>query len=244
MTSQGLPSPGSPRVCLCQRFLVQTHLPFIPFPSSCYLLDLQTQPGVQGAFPVPLGLMGPDPGSPHSPGRWELVAWHHVGRPGHGGSRHQRRGKESHFSRAAISKPAAPTANPVWALFPTLVSLAPLADDPVPTLLLARLQDSPEVKSGDQGSPRIRWWVVMFLKWIQLPAWWDLPRPNYSYEPPWWLRRQRICLQCRRPRLDPGSGRSPGEGNGDPIQYSCLEKSMDREDCQATVPGVSLVGHD
>ena len=188
--------------------------------------------------------MGPDPGSPHSPGRWELVAWHQVGRPGHGGSRHQRRGKESHFSRAAISKPAAPTPNPVWALFPTLVSLAPLTDDPVPTLLLARLQGSPEVKSGDQGSPRIRWWVVMFLKWIQLPAWWDLPRPNYSYEPPWWLRRQRICLQCRRPRLDPGSGRSPGEGNGDPIQYSCLEKSMDREDCQATVPGVSLVGHD
>ena len=173
MTSQGLPSPGSPRVWLCQRFLVQTHLPFIPFPSSCYFLDLQTQPGVQGAFPVPLGLMGPDPGSPHSPGRWELVAWHHVGRPGHGGSRHQRRGKESHFSRAAISKPAAPTANPVWALFPTLVSLAPLADDPVPTLLLARLQGSPEVKSGDQGSPRIRWWVVTSLKWIQLPAWWD-----------------------------------------------------------------------
>ena len=26
----------------------------------------------------------------------------------------------------------------------------------------------------------------------------------------------------------PGSGRSPGEGNGNPLQYSCLEKSMDR----------------
>ena len=25
-----------------------------------------------------------------------------------------------------------------------------------------------------------------------------------------------------------GSGRSPGEGNGNPLQYSCLEKSMDR----------------
>ena len=58
-------------------------------------------------------------------------------------------------------------------LFPTLVSLAPLTDDPVPTLLLAQLQGSPEVKSGDQGSPRIRWWVVTSLKWIQLPAWWD-----------------------------------------------------------------------
>ena len=28
--------------------------------------------------------------------------------------------------------------------------------------------------------------------------------------------------------LIPGSGRSPGEGNGDPLQYSCLENSMDR----------------
>ena len=26
----------------------------------------------------------------------------------------------------------------------------------------------------------------------------------------------------------PGSGRSPGEGKGDPLQYSCLENSMDR----------------
>ena len=33
----------------------------------------------------------------------------------------------------------------------------------------------------------------------------------------------------------PGWGRSPGRGNGKPLQYSCLENSMDREDCQATV---------
>ena len=31
------------------------------------------------------------------------------------------------------------------------------------------------------------------------------------------------------PGLIPGSGRSPGEGNGNPLQYSCLEDSMDRE---------------
>ena len=35
----------------------------------------------------------------------------------------------------------------------------------------------------------------------------------------------------------PGSGRSPGEGNGNPLQYSCLEKSMDRGAWQATVHG-------
>ena len=33
----------------------------------------------------------------------------------------------------------------------------------------------------------------------------------------------------------PGSGRSPGEGNGNPLQYSCLKNPMDRGTCQATV---------
>ena len=37
----------------------------------------------------------------------------------------------------------------------------------------------------------------------------------------------------------PGSGRSPGEGNGNPLQYSCLEKPMDGEAWQATVHGVA-----
>ena len=36
-----------------------------------------------------------------------------------------------------------------------------------------------------------------------------------------------------------GSGRSPGVGNGNPLQYSCLENSMDRGAWQATVHGVS-----
>ena len=39
--------------------------------------------------------------------------------------------------------------------------------------------------------------------------------------------------------LIPGWGRSPGEGNGNPLQYSCLENSMDREAWQATVHGVA-----
>ena len=36
----------------------------------------------------------------------------------------------------------------------------------------------------------------------------------------------------------PGSGRSPGEGNGNPLQCSCLENSMDRGAWLATVHGV------
>ena len=37
----------------------------------------------------------------------------------------------------------------------------------------------------------------------------------------------------------PGLGRSPGEGNGNPFQYSCLENSMDRGAWQAVVHGVT-----
>ena len=37
----------------------------------------------------------------------------------------------------------------------------------------------------------------------------------------------------------PGLGRSPGGGNGNPLQYSCLEDSMDRGAWRATVHGVA-----
>ena len=40
------------------------------------------------------------------------------------------------------------------------------------------------------------------------------------------------------PGLIPGSGRSPGEGNGSPLQYSCPENPVDRGACWATVYGV------
>ena len=41
----------------------------------------------------------------------------------------------------------------------------------------------------------------------------------------------------------PGSGRYPGEGNGNPLQYSCLENPMGRGTWWATVHGVARVGH-
>ena len=49
------------------------------------------------------------------------------------------------------------------------------------------------------------------------------------------LTGSSICLPCRRPGSIPGSGRSSGDGNGKPLQYSCLENSMDGEVWQATV---------
>ena len=39
--------------------------------------------------------------------------------------------------------------------------------------------------------------------------------------------------------LIPGLGRAPGEGNGYPLQYSCLEKTMDTGAWQAIVHGVA-----
>ena len=41
-----------------------------------------------------------------------------------------------------------------------------------------------------------------------------------------------------------GSGRSPGGGHGNPLQYSCLENPMDRGAWWATVLGLQRVGHD
>ena len=52
---------------------------------------------------------------------------------------------------------------------------------------------------------------------------------------PWCLRWYRICLGSI-----PGSRRLPGEGNGYPLQYSCLENPMDRLQSM----GLQRVGHD
>ena len=41
-----------------------------------------------------------------------------------------------------------------------------------------------------------------------------------------------------------GLGRFPGEGNGNPLQYSCLENPMGRGAWQATVHEVARIGHD
>ena len=58
---------------------------------------------------------------------------------------------------------------------------------------------------------------------------------------PWWLRsKQSTCNAGNAGDAGsiPGSGRYPRERNGSPLQYSCLENSMDRAAWRATVPGV------
>ena len=50
---------------------------------------------------------------------------------------------------------------------------------------------------------------------------------------------KRLPTMRERLGLIPGSGRSPGEGNGNPLQYSCLENPMDRGAWWATVHGIT-----
>ena len=59
----------------------------------------------------------------------------------------------------------------------------------------------------------------------------------------------RITVESRNlyhhgPRFNTWVGNPPGEGIGNPLQYSCLKNPMDRESWQATVHGVTRVGHD
>ena len=95
--------------------------------------------------------------------------------------------------------------------------------------------------------------------WSRLP----FPPPGGFYpgmEPAHWQvgslplappRKTYICGSDRKESacnagdlgLIPGLGRSSGEGNGNPLQYSCLENPMDREAWKATVHGIARVRH-
>ena len=50
---------------------------------------------------------------------------------------------------------------------------------------------------------------------------------------------KNLLANTADPGLIPGSGRFPGEGNGSPLQYSCLENFMDRGAWWAIVYGVA-----
>ena len=56
---------------------------------------------------------------------------------------------------------------------------------------------------------------------------------------PWWLRQKESPCNTRDTDSIPVSGRSPGKGNGNPLQYPCLENPMDRGTWWATIHGVA-----
>ena len=63
--------------------------------------------------------------------------------------------------------------------------------------------------------------------------------PGYPLRLSWWLGGKESICNTGDVGLIPGSGRSPGEGNGHPLQYSCLGNPKDREAWWATVHGVA-----
>ena len=56
---------------------------------------------------------------------------------------------------------------------------------------------------------------------------------------PWWLSGKESACSARDIGPVPGSGRSPGGGHGNSLQYSCLENPMERGACWATVHKVT-----
>ena len=56
---------------------------------------------------------------------------------------------------------------------------------------------------------------------------------------PRWLSGKESSANAGDVGLSPGSGRPPGGGNGNPLQYSCLEKPTDRGAWWATVCGIT-----
>ena len=72
----------------------------------------------------------------------------------------------------------------------------------------------------------------------------ELDSITKKYAVSWWLSgKESTCSagDAGDPSSIPGSGRSSGEENGNPLQYSCLEKPMDREAQWATY---SSQGHE
>ena len=69
--------------------------------------------------------------------------------------------------------------------------------------------------------------------------WKHLAMSKYYFGLHWPLSGKEPTCQCRRWSLIPGSERSPGEGNGNPLQHSCLGNPMDKGAWRATVHGVT-----
>ena len=61
----------------------------------------------------------------------------------------------------------------------------------------------------------------------------------YSLGLSMWVSGKQSSCQARDVTLIPGSGRSPGEDNGNPVLYSCLGNPMDRGIWQTVVRGVA-----
>ena len=77
------------------------------------------------------------------------------------------------------------------------------------------------MKHGLSGGTEIAVWFTRLL--------FQDFRPLNLGEVPWWLSGEESDCNAGNAGLNPGLGRSPGEGNGNPFQYSCLGNPKDEE---------------
>ena len=75
--------------------------------------------------------------------------------------------------------------------------------------------------------------------WVQSLGWEDPLEKGTSLNFPGNSESKTSAYNAGDPGSIPGWGRSPGEGNGNPLQHSCLENPMDGGAWQATVHGVA-----
>ena len=87
-----------------------------------------------------------------------------------------------------------------------------------------------------QGSSKS--WNRTHISYVSCTGRWVLYQQHHLGRLPWWLSKESACTAGGLGSIS-GSGRSPGDGNGYPFQYSCLVKSMDRGAWQATVNGIA-----
>ena len=76
----------------------------------------------------------------------------------------------------------------------------------------------------------IQWIKGTTVNKLLVMWWWDFPGGSNS---------KASAYNVGDPGSIPGLGRSPGEGNGNPLEYSCLENPTDGGAWQATVHGVT-----
>ena len=80
--------------------------------------------------------------------------------------------------------------------------------------------------------------ILVPVRRLELGAWHLFNCSSLREGPPDGLDSKESACNARDLGLIPESGRSPGEGNGNPLQYSCLENSIDRGAWKATVHGI------
>ena len=85
--------------------------------------------------------------------------------------------------------------------------------------------------------------VSVLTLWFSVTSW-QLEIPSWLHGFPGGSEGKASACNTEDPGSIPGLGRSPGEGNGNPLQYSCLEKPMDGGACRLQSMGSQRVGHD